>query len=223
VFTARYGLIAYIKQIMFRLWKVTCLNFKPKSLFFSVHVSTYSSYLQQNQYAGVQKWTKLNYKQLNLTRDSYGTETGLNPGVGREISQVSKVSRRAPRTTQHIVQWTSGACPWEGRVAQSPISEAERVEVIPPPFHAFSYSVQRRWPNSWTQFSVLTHSLTHSLTPHSTVLLEKLTGLQLVKKFPKCYRTRMFITAFTSACHLSLSWASSIQSISHNPLPEDPS
>jgi hypothetical protein len=32
--------------------------------------------------------------------------------------------------------------------------------------------------------SILTHSLTHSLTPYSTVLLEKLTGLQLVKKFP---------------------------------------
>jgi hypothetical protein len=30
----------------------------------------------------------------------------------------------------------------------------------------------------------LTHSFTHSLTPWSRVLLEKLTGLQLVKKFP---------------------------------------
>jgi hypothetical protein len=45
------------------------------------------------------------------------------------------------------------------------------------------------------------------------VLLEKLTGLQLVKKFPTFYRIRRFITAFTSACHISLSWASSIQSI----------
>jgi hypothetical protein len=52
---------------------------------------------------------------------------------------------------------------------------------------------------------LLTHSLTHSLTPHSTVLLEKLTGLQPVKKFPAFYGTRRFITAFTSACHLSLS------------------
>jgi hypothetical protein len=37
------------------------------------------------------------------------------------------------------------------------------------------------------------------------VLLEKLTGLLLVKKFPAFYGTRKFITAFTSACHLSLS------------------
>ena len=36
-------------------------------------------------------------------------------------------------------------------------------------------------------------------------LLEKPTGFQLVKKFPAFYGTRMFITAFTSARHLSLS------------------
>jgi len=57
----------------------------------------------------------------------------------------------------------------------------------------------------------LTHSLTHSLTyclltPWSRVLLEKLTGFQLVKKFPAFYGTWRFITAYTHACHLSLSW-----------------
>ena len=51
----------------------------------------------------------------------------------------------------------------------------------------------------------LTDSL---LTPRSRVLLEKLTCLELVKKFPAFYGTRRFITAFTSAYHLSLSWAS---------------
>ena len=35
-----------------------------------------------------------------------------------------------------------------------------------------------------------------------------------VKKFPAFYGTRKFITAFTSARHLSLSWASSIRSVS---------
>jgi len=42
------------------------------------------------------------------------------------------------------------------------------------------------------------------LTSWSRVLLEKLTGFQLVKKFPAFYGTRRFITAFTSARHLSL-------------------
>jgi len=37
------------------------------------------------------------------------------------------------------------------------------------------------------------------------VLLEKLTGLQLVKKFLALYGTGRFITAFTSTRHLSLS------------------
>jgi hypothetical protein len=52
---------------------------------------------------------------------------------------------------------------------------------------------------------LLTYLLTYSLIPYSTVLLEKLTGLQLVKKFPAFYVSRRFITAFTSARHLSLS------------------
>ena len=43
------------------------------------------------------------------------------------------------------------------------------------------------------------------LTPWSTVRLEKLTVPQPVKKFPTFYGTRRFITAFTSARHLSLS------------------
>ena len=52
---------------------------------------------------------------------------------------------------------------------------------------------------------------------HGTVLLEKPTGPQLVKKFPAFYKTRRFIIAFTTARHLSLSWARSIQSIILHP------
>ena len=51
------------------------------------------------------------------------------------------------------------------------------------------------------------------LTPRCRVLLEQLTGLQLIKKFPAFNRTRRFITALTSVRYLSLSWASPIQSI----------
>jgi len=58
---------------------------------------------------------------------------------------------------------------------------------------------------------------TYLLTPCSRVLLEKLTCLRLVKKFPAFYGTRRFITALTSARHLSLSWASSIQSTQPHP------
>jgi len=59
--------------------------------------------------------------------------------------------------------------------------------------------------------------LTYSLTPRCRVLLENLTGLQLFKKFPAFHGSRRFITALTSVRHLSLSWASPIQSI--YPLP----
>jgi len=41
-------------------------------------------------------------------------------------------------------------------------------------------------------------------TPWTRVLLEKLTGFQLVKEFPEFYGTQRFITAFTSARHQTL-------------------
>ena len=61
------------------------------------------------------------------------------------------------------------------------------------------------------------NKLTYLLTPWSRVLFEKLNGVQLVKKFPAFYGTRSLITAFTSVHHLSLSWASSNQSMSPRP------
>jgi len=65
------------------------------------------------------------------------------------------------------------------------------------------------------KYSVSRH--TYLFTQWSRVLLEKLTGLQLVEKFPAFYGTQKFITALTSARHLSLSWASSIQSTQPHP------
>ena len=59
--------------------------------------------------------------------------------------------------------------------------------------------------------------LTYLLTAWCRVLFEKLTGVQLVKKFPAFHGTRRFITALTSIRHLSLSWASPIWSIYPHP------
>ena len=59
--------------------------------------------------------------------------------------------------------------------------------------------------------------LTYLLTPWSRVLLEKLTGLQLVKKFSAFHGTRRFITALTSVRHLSVSRTSPIQSVYPHP------
>ena len=55
------------------------------------------------------------------------------------------------------------------------------------------------------------------LAPYSRVLLEKLTGSPLVKKFPTFYGTQRFITALISAHHLYLSSARSIQSMPPHP------
>jgi hypothetical protein len=43
------------------------------------------------------------------------------------------------------------------------------------------------------------------LTPRSKVLPEELTDHQLLKKNPSFYGTRMFITTFTRARHVSIS------------------
>jgi hypothetical protein len=58
---------------------------------------------------------------------------------------------------------------------------------------------------SFNEIRELLNYLLTYLTPSSRVILEKLIGLQLVKKFPAFYGTRRFITAFISARHLSLS------------------
>ena len=57
------------------------------------------------------------------------------------------------------------------------------------------------------------HRKIYLLTPRSRVFLVKLTVSQPVKNPTAFYGTRRFITAFTSARHLSLSWTSSIKSI----------
>ena len=64
---------------------------------------------------------------------------------------------------------------------------------------------------------MITYLLTYLLTPGCRVLLEKLTGFQLVKKLPAFHGTRRFISALTSVRHLSLSWASPIQSTYPHP------
>jgi len=62
----------------------------------------------------------------------------------------------------------------------------------------WTYCTSKNFPNEHLQ-------VTYLLTPRSRALLEKLTGLQLVKKFPAFYGTRRFIIAFIRARHRSLS------------------
>ena len=102
-----------------------------------------------------------------------------------------------------------------------------------PVMHAVTFALARymalafyagdRQPHTWWHFvrierdfecpRELLNILTYLLTLWCRVLLEKLTGLQLVKKFPAFHGTRRFITALTSVRHLTLSWTSPIQSI----------
>ena len=81
----------------------------------------------------------------------------------------------------------------------------------------FNRTKNVQWDTLGSKALNMLNLLTYLLTPWSRVLLEKLASLQLVKKFSAFYGTRRFITALTSARHLSLSWASPIQSSYPNP------
>ena len=79
--------------------------------------------------------------------------------------------------------------------------------------------IQRGKREPWKTpiLGIFHYLLTYLFAPWSRILLQKLTGLQPVKKFPAFYGTRRFITSATNARHLSLSWASSIQYTSPHP------
>ena len=60
---------------------------------------------------------------------------------------------------------------------------------------------------------------TNQRFPWNTVLLGKLTVLQLAKNFPTFYGARRFNAVFTRTCQLSISWARSIQFAPSRPIP----
>ena len=72
-------------------------------------------------------------------------------------------------------------------------------------------------PHGVSCYAHVIYLINYLLTPRCRVLLEQLTGLQLVKKFPAFHGTRKFITALTTVRHLSLSWTSPIRSIYPHP------
>ena len=73
------------------------------------------------------------------------------------------------------------------------------------------YGIKEKYKNSFffgnwdlSFYKPISMFTLYLLTPWCKVLLEKRTGLQLVKKLPAFHGTRRFITALTSVRHLSL-------------------
>ena len=128
------------------------------------------------------------------------SNVGLSSGLSNQHRSISSVNSSG----QSLVPTTGR----NGGFSRA----ATRAIISAPPKGKFVNKTTFRKNISWSMLCI-----TYLRTPWRRVLLEKLTGLKLVKKFPAFYGTRRFITAFTSAHHLSLSWASSIQSILPNP------
>jgi hypothetical protein len=96
--------------------------------------------------------------------------------------------------------WSLLAClltPWS-RVLLQKLTGFQLVKKFPSLYGTRKFITA--FTSAWLWLAVkLAYLFTYLLTPWSRVLLEKLTGFQLVKKFLSFYRTRWFITAFTSA------------------------
>ena len=81
----------------------------------------------------------------------------------------------------------------------------------------FLHTIHYVWP-SYTLYSMCdlpTHytvcvTFLHTIPP-TKIIAEKMKDPQLARKFPAFYGIRMFITVFTTACHLSLRCARRIQ------------
>jgi len=79
-------------------------------------------------------------------------------------------------------------------------------------------NLEELWVSKWES-----NIFTHSLPPRCTVLLEQLTGLQPVTKFPAFHGTRRFITALTSVATCLYPGPAQSSPYIHIPRPGDPS
>ena len=83
---------------------------------------------------------------------------------------------------------------------------------LTPSTHSICHMRQHSVLFPYTNGCIHCNLLTYLLTPWSRVLLEKLTASAASQEIPRIFGTLKFITLLTSARHLSLSWANSIQS-----------
>jgi hypothetical protein len=92
------------------------------------------------------------------------------------------------------------------------LSEVITLQFLTDYIHAYTHTwlwLTVDWEKCWYFLIYLLHG--------ARVLLEKLTGFHLVKKFPAFFGTRRFITIFKSAPLLPLFWARLIQSLPPHP------
>ena len=118
------------------------------------------------------------------------TAIGLSPGGSSTVHIYTQTVHRRTQNKQYIEEhnnlWECGPCPVLARFTL-----------------AFALQLRKKhdnWEKSRTGFLFFHWNLSwadrhnHFLTPRSGDILKKLTGSQLVKKFPAFYRIRRFIT-----------------------------
>ena len=124
------------------------------------------------------------------------------------------------RRALHLTTLTADKRPWPGGI-RTQISAGQR-----PQTHACVSVCSLCYIGARRTFSALYYIVVHGLSgateffhiisylllPWSRVLLENVTGPAVRQEISHIFETRKFITVLTSASHLYLSWANSIQS-----------
>ena len=127
--------------------------------------------------------------------DTNNTQSGKNKQCIEQHKNFGRVG-----AVPHLCGFYLGICLTTEEKGQKNLSQGSR-RVVAGTMKIHKHTIRKR-RNS--------NKNIYLLTPWCRVLLEKLTGLQLVKKFPAFHGTRRFITALTSVRHLSLFWVSPI-------------
>jgi len=128
--------------------------------------------------------------------------------AGQEIPRISRNPKVHYRTHKRPPPVSIVGQPNPVHIPTSHLLEIQPNIINPSTPRSPQWSPSLRFPHQNPIHFLYNHI--YLLAPWCRVLLEQLTGLQLVKKFPAFRGTQRFITALTSVRHLSLSWASPI-------------
>jgi hypothetical protein len=125
----------------------------------------------------------------------------MSHGSVRRLRRTWRTENKFPASSFYII------CHWTNLIPKATGSFIQVEEIS---------NVQCEWIKNITRLNVnlcvVLTVLTYLLTPWSRVLLQKLTSSAARQEVPRIFGTRKFLTVLTSARHLSLSWANSIQS-----------
>jgi hypothetical protein len=149
------------------------------------------------------------YKYFTAVSSYVGAQHGSTWGM----SELAVTCLTFNKSQTRIQVWVVNRSTHTHMKSVVPVSWLRMKSYISPGYLSLDYTPDRTVGEFAATPRRCVSALRDTLTPWSRGLAEKLTGPQLVMKFPAFYGTRRFITAITRAWQRSLAWTGSIQSI----------